>query len=210
MALTGLNTYVAGATLTAAQLNSDNTTIAAKFNAGITTADLSASAGIVNTQLANDDYEFVVHLQVKAHEAAAGAWSAVVAHTTLPLAVVALPGSTTDGIAYTVLSASYACLDTGDVAQNTTYKVEWGAFTGAAGAWAATSTVISSNNITSTAAGGMLAGNASLNTTALTLVDANPRFLALFVTAVGTNALDSQGAGLFVTLKLKRTSGLRA
>src|SRR3990167_5633375 len=103
MPLTLTKTWATGDILTAANLNDNFTNVKNKFAAGITTADLSSSAGVLNAQLANSIYEFVVNLEVKPTTAVAPGTS-----TTVPVAVCGLPGSTSDGVGYGILSATAA------------------------------------------------------------------------------------------------------
>jgi len=205
MSLTLPKTWTAGEVLTAADLNTQFDSIEAKFSGAILGTEITAGT-IPNAQLINQYSEFLVNLVVTPTTAVVPPNS-----TTVPLAFMGLPGSTTDGIAYTVLSATGVVKDTGGVGSTVKYKVEWGGFTGAGGAWTAVSTTIAEQTVTSTSAEGILAAVPALTTTALTLSNANPRFLALFITAApGATALDTAYCSVTVTLKLKRTSGLRA
>lgn len=207
MSLTLPKTWSAGEVLTADDLNTQFDAIETKFAGNVSGTELVA-ASVPNSALTYDDYEFLVNLTVSPTTTVNP-----FATTGEIVAVVALPGSTTDGVGYTVLSAAHAMKDTGDAAAVTTYKVEWGAFTGAANTWAATSTIIASGgtggNIVSGTANAYLGGTPALTTTTLPLVDANPSFLALTVVAIGANALNTLYSFLTVTLKLRRTSGLR-
>lgn len=206
MSLTLPKTWTAGEVLTAADLNAQFDAIETKFAGSVLGTEIAAGS-IPNSALTNENYEFIVHLNVKPTTAAAPPTSA-----TVPIHVVALPGSTTEGVSYTVISAAAAIRDTGDVGALVTYNVQWGAFTtGAAKDWTTVATVISSRSFTSASAGGNLSDKPAINSATLALTDdAEPRCLGLFLTAVGANALNTAYASLAVDLKIRRTSGLRS
>jgi hypothetical protein len=169
-------------------------------NGGIDNSNIAASAGIVNSKLANSHYEFVVNLAVQPTTAVAPPTSAAE-----PIAVVGIPGDATDGISYTVLSASYITNAAGS-GGNTTIEVQFGYYN--AGSWTQVgSDVINATNI----AGGteQVSGSLTVSSAGLALSNSQQRFLGLFLTALGTSALDEAHKGLFVTLKIRRTDGLR-
>lgn len=206
MAISGLKTWSDGDALNTTNLNTDKTVLEAKFNAGITTADLSASAGIINAQLANSIYEFEVCL--KAH---AGQWAAASAGNLLDAA--AIPGTTGDGT-YTLQAYSWLCTDCG--AQTGLFRVEWGYYD-ASGTWTVVSTPI--NNVTLTAnsavndtagAGGSTLSTALTLGTSFAAAGTGPRFLALVMDTDDATAFDAEPDFLAVTIRLKRTNGLRS
>jgi len=209
MSLTLPKTWSAGEVLTAADLNAQFDAIETKFSGAILGSEVTAGT-IPNSALINDDYEFLVNLKVQV-AAAAGK---ITSSATMPRAVVGLPGSTTDGTAYTVLSATAFCSDTGNAGDVLTFAVKWGDFTAALGAFTevGAASVITATNITAAAgaANQFQAVKPNITTSALTLTDANARFLALFITANAGAALTVAFSEFSVTLKLKRTSGLRA
>ena len=135
--------------------------------------------------------------------------SAGEAAVTTPCALAALPGTSADGT-YTVISAALGCNDVG--AQDAQYKIQWGSYDGAGNAWTSVQDIVSTFTMTSTA------GNDTPSW--LTLTVANPtltlhattqRFIGLVLATAGTNDMDAAVQNnLCVSLKIRRTSGLRA
>lgn len=174
------------------------------INGNLGDDNLVAGAGIATSKLAARDYEFLVQLKVSPTTAVAPPTSA-----TVPIDVVALPGSASDGYQYTVISGSYYINDDGDLAATTTFEVQLGyATAGPPGAWTQVGTdIVGATNITGSGQGQDSAAVA-IATAAITL-GATPYFLGLFLTALGANALNAAHSFLVVTLKLRRTDGLR-
>lgn len=190
------NDFTGSTTLSAADLDTNFTDVENILNGGLTTANLSGSAGITNSQLANSQFETIVNLSVQLDGG-----STTQPSTSVPLAIVGIPGTSSTGN-WTVKSATLVCTDNG-TAGNTTYKVEFGEIVAAA--WSNVTTIISSNNVASAA---MVSATPTLAATGLTMHASNPRFLALFVTAWATNAMNTANAVFCVSLKLQRTNGL--
>lgn len=186
------------------QIEQNFTDVVNKFNANITTADLSASAGIVNAQLANSLYEFVVTMTVPS-----AMWTA--AEDDDIVAVVGLPEDT-NGTSYTILAADY--LYRGHItaaSSGAEFNVEWGYFN--AGVWTMTSEIVSTLNFT-TGATTSVTANLTLATSTVTTSTTNRHFFAITATdaveGAGTKPMADAEEFLTVTLKLKRTNGLRS
>lgn len=183
------------------QIEENFTDVVSKFSAGITTADLSASAGITNAQLANSHYEVVLNMT-----ASADMWTA--AEDDDIVAVAGLPEDV-DGTSYTIVAANY--LYRGHVTAATSgaeFNVEWGYFN--AGTWTMTSQIVATTNFTAAAS---VTANLTLATSTVTTSTTNRHFFAITATdaveAAGTKPLADQEEFLTVSLKLKRTNGLR-
>jgi hypothetical protein len=175
-----------------------------KFNGGITTSDLSASAGITNAQLANSVYEFVLNMTVTADFWTAAEDNDLAAFAGLP--------EDTNNTSYTIIAADYVYR--GHVTAATSgaeFSVQWGYFN--AGTWTTTSTIVSTTNFT-TGSATSVSANLTLNTTTVTTSTTNRHFFAVLSTDVvegaGTRPLADQEEMLVVSLKLKRTNGLRS
>ena len=187
--------------------------VVGKFSNGITTADLSSAAGITNAQLANSLYEVVVNLTCNAEE-----WQAADAAGDL-LALAAVPGTSSADGTYTGIAYSWACTDCG--AQTGQFRVEWGYFS-TGGTWTVVSTPVSATTLTASSAANNTAGagGATFTTvftlaTDFTAANLGPRFLALVMATDDATAMTTTGSAthpsiLAVTMKLKRTSGLRS
>lgn len=202
MALTITNTTLTNPA-NKTQLQDNFTDIVNKFNAGITNADLSSTAGITNTQLANSIYEFTITLNCTdvVWQSADGAGDI--------LALAGLPGTSGSDGTYTGIVYSWACTDIGS--STGLFRVEWGYFT-AGGVWTVVSTPI--DNITMNAyAGGATFTTAFTLATDFTAANQGPRMFALVMDTDDANALSTTAGTpnfLSVTMKLKRTLGLRA
>ena len=202
MAITGLKTWTDADLVTTANLNVNTTVLEAKFNQGLTTADSSATAGYTNAQLANSIYEFTLQLDVKPTTAVQPPTSA-----TIPIAIAMLPGTTNDGIAYTIISGAYAMVDTG-TAGTSTFHYELGFYS--AGTWTPFGSDLTADINVSALGAGLGASSAiPFTTTAITLNASTQYGIGLMLTAIGTNSLNEAHQGLFSTIKLKRTAGLR-
>lgn len=193
------NAFDNAAVLTGLQLD-ENSQAIEDYTASIPGSDLQA-ATIANSKLTNKHYEFLVTLRYQGTN---------VEHATIPRDIVMLPGvSGTEG-SYTVLSASYALIASGTGA--VTFGVQWGYFN--AGTW--TEVTVASADVIAVASTGAVtaagqSGACTILTSALPLnaSAAVPYGLGLIVTGDGN--LDTSIANwLSVTLKLKRTDGLRA
>lgn len=171
-------------------------------NGGLDNDNFHATAGIGTAKLAARDYEFLVHLQVQPEVAQPGTSS------TVPLCVVGLPGDLADGVSYRALSANYYIIDDG-TAGAVKFKVEYGY--AAANVWVPVGgDIISTVAKASGGANGEQSGDLTINTTGMTTDDTHRYFLALFLEApLDVTALTNAYSGLFVTLKLRRTDGLR-
>ena len=181
-----------------------------KFSAGITTSDLSASAGITNAQLANSIYEVVLNLQCTDV-----VWQSADAAGDR-LAYVSIPGTSSGDGTYTGMSYNWVCTDCG--AQTGIFRVEWGYFS-SAGAWTVVSTPIDDITLVANSAVNDTAGaGGAAFTTVFTLAsdytaaNQGPRMFALVMDTDDTTALSTTAGTpnfLSVTMKLKRTNGLR-
>jgi len=207
MAIVGLKTWASSDALNTTNLNNDTTVLEAKFSAGITTADLSSSAGLVNAQLANSIYEVIVNLQ-----GSSPAWAAATAGTAI--AYASIPGTSSADGTYTGIAYSWFCTDCG--AQTGKFRVEWG-YINAAGAWTVVSTPIAATTLIANSAandtGG--AGGAAFSTaftlgTSFVAAGLGPRVFALVMDTDDGTAISAEPGILAVTLKLKRTNGLRS
>jgi hypothetical protein len=187
------------------QIEQNFTDVVSKFNANITTSDLSASAGITNAQLANSIYEVVCPMTVNSATWTAAADNDIVAVCGLP--------EDANGTSYTVIAADY--LYNSPVTAASTgaeFSVVWGYYNG--GTWTTTSTIVSTFNFTSLGAATSVTANLTLNTSAVTTSTTNRHFFAIRATdvveAAGTRPMANAREYLTVTLKLKRTNGLRS
>ena len=144
--------------------------------------------------------EFVVNFQIRSAD--------ILASSATPSAVVGLPGSTTDGTSYTVISGSWFCSDVGDETQD--FTLTHGYFHASTAAWTVVDTIhaetnLSGNNGANTAGQGSIA-----DTTAMTLSDSQEQCIGInFPNATGTGFLSATSDFLSVTLKVRRTNGLR-
>ena len=196
----------------------DKTEIEANFqavedhhNAGHTTADLTADAGILNAQLANSIYEVLVNLVCTDV-----VWQSADAAGDI-LALASIPGTSGGDDTYTGIAYNWACTDCG--AQSGLFRIEWGYFD-SAGAWQVVSTPINDVTLTSNSAANNTAGasGAAFSTvlslaTDYTPANQGPRMLALVMDTDDATALSTTAGTpnfLSVTLKLKRTLGLRS
>lgn len=192
------------------QIEANFADVTAKFNAGITTSDISSTAGITNAQLANSIYEVVVNLQCDdvVWQSANGAGDI--------LAFASIPGTSGSDGTYTGIAYNWVCTDCG--AQTGLFRVEWGYYS-AAGAWTVVSTPINDITLVANSAANDTAGAGGATfTTAFTLAtdftaaNQGPRMFALVMDTDDATALTTTAgapAFLSVTMKLKRTSGLR-
>jgi len=187
----------------------DKAEIEANFNAteavvnNLDNSNIAATAGIANSKLDANDYEFVMNLEVKPTTAVAPGVSA-----TIPIAVCGLPGTTTDGAAYTVLSGTWYITDDGTLAGTTTFNVELG-YGGAGPNWTQVGAdIVSATSITGSGEN-QQSGALAINTSAITLHASTQYFLALFLTVIDATALNTAYSHLDITLKLRRTDGLR-
>lgn len=176
------------------EIEENFTDVVNKFSAGITTADLSASAGILNAQLANSYYEFLVKFQIRmTDETTAPAGEELVDY-------VPLPNLATDG-PYTIVACDYYISDRGD-AGNTTVTIASG--TVASGAFDTTADTVHVNaqTIASGTDGQDVVGTFTVADSTIP-ASANNRVLRMIVT-LATNALTAAGDTLVVTMKLKK------
>jgi hypothetical protein len=182
-----------GQIVDATDINENFADIATKFG-NIDNSDVKSAAGIDVAKLSAQNYEFVVNLEIKPTTAVAPGTSA-----TIPIAMVGLPAIlTTD--TFTIVDMSYAITDSGDAAATTTFNVSWGSFI--AGVWTATSSILNATNIT----GGTAMQSAAITPTASSITGSTgtERFIALFLTAIGANALNTAYSSLVVSIRLKR------
>ena len=181
------------------ELQENFTDIVNKFSAGITTADASSSAGFTNAQLANPHYELLVKLQIRMTDAGT-ALSALQLVDYFPI-----PNLATDG-PYTIDSCEYYHTDIGAIA-NTTISIASG--TVAAGAFSVTTTHVNAQTIAFGTDNNDAVGSLTVATASIP-ASANNRVLRMIVTLGNADILSTIGDTLVVTLKLKRTSGLRS
>lgn len=186
------------------EIEENFTDVVNKFSAGITTSDLSSSAGITNAQLATSNYEFVLNMTVSSAMWTAAEDDDIVAAAGLP--------EDTNGTSYTILAADY--FYRGHITAATAgaaFNVEWGYFN--AGAWTQTgSDIISSTDL---AAGTTSSStNLTINTSTVTTSTTNRHFFVVTSTdaveGAGTKPFADPEEYLTVSLKLKRTNGLRS
>lgn len=192
---------------------SDSTKIDANFNAvvskfgNIDNADIKAAAGIDISKLSASHFEVVFNLCLTANNAIPAA------NANRPLVLCAVPQDDTTS-SYLTTSYAWACTDSGTAGTTTTFKVEYGSFTGAGNIWVNHQTILAATSIPTVV--GTRPESAG-NTVAVTLSQAvggsivAPRFIGLFFTAVGAGFLDpaATGESFTFTLKAKRTLGLR-
>jgi hypothetical protein len=202
-------TWTDATVLTAADLNQNFADLVAYTNGNILGSDI-ASSSVANDRLVNQYSEFLVELRVNGG-------TTPTASATVPFAAVGLPGTlTTDGNSYTVISATAATTDCGHIGNTITFSVQLGSFTGANQLWVNSLGAMNVINATTLTAAGadhspQQAPLIAPTTLTLPLVDANPSYLALFITSItAANPLSTAGSFLSVTLKLRRTNGLRS
>lgn len=180
------------ASKTEVQENFDN--ILTLVNGGLDNDNFVALGGLETSKLVARDYEFLVPLTAIAWGTAGQV-----------AAVCAIPGSTTDGAAYTVLSAEYFVLEAGG-SGSPAFDVDFGYYSG--GVWQQTSIIINAEVFTANTGE---TGSCTINTSTISLSN-NQNYFRLLVDTAGTTVLASIGANemLNVTLKLRRTDGLRS
>jgi hypothetical protein len=202
MGLLTLTYPTLSATANKAEVETDLAEITTVINGGLDNSNLAASAGIETSKLAARDYEFLSSLNVQPTTAVQPPSS-----STVPIAICGLPGTSSDGAAYTVISGTYLCTDPG-TAGNTAVNIQLGYLDATTGTWTTVSTIVASFNIAGAATN--RSGAVTIGTSAITLHASIQYFLGLFITAYGdASTLDSAHSILNVTLKLRRTSGLR-
>jgi hypothetical protein len=177
------------------------------INGNLANDNIIAGAGIETSKLAARDYEFVVRLAVHSAPAAAPPPDRPPASATVPIAVCSLPGLSTEGGAYTVLSGGWYISDDGDAAATTTFSVQLG-YAGGGPGWTTVATTVAATNITGSGQN-QQSGALVIGTAAISLHAATAYHFGLFLTALGANALNAAHSHLDVTLKLRRTDGLR-
>lgn len=200
MAISGLKTWANGDALTPTNMNADKAVLEAKFNGGIETGDL-ADGCATNAKLANDDYEIVLNLSV-----IGSVWDDSAVDDVLAMA--GLPDDTNDE--YTLIKAieHVYCGTGGGATGDGKYRLEWGYFN--AGAWTTEGTVVVDNHsLVATAA---TKGYSAALTPAVTSFtqDTTKRLLFAIVMDADDTTFDDLSDILTVSLKLKRTSGLRS
>lgn len=159
----------------------------------IVNADISSSAGIATSKLAARDYEVIINLQAIGW----GTAGQVVALCALPY------DNAADG--YTVLGAEYYIQEAGG-SGSPAFDVQFGYATG--GSWVTSTTVIDAETFT---ANTTETGTCTIDSSTITLSATNQNFFRLVVDTAGTTVFASPAADemLCVTLKLRRTNGLR-
>lgn len=171
--------------------------------------NIAPNAGIGITKLEAYNYEFVVPLVVQSDGAAAPP----LVRANFPNCVVAIPGSDAEGVSYTPISASYYMTDAGNAAATSTYKVTVGyAGSGGAATWTTVQTIISAVNstITSQGAGNLqMSGDVLIDTSAIPLHASIQYFIGLELLTLAAGSFTTAWDLLAVTLKMRRTSGLR-
>jgi hypothetical protein len=189
-----------------AQVDQNFADVETALNGGLTTANLSTSAGITNSQLANSIYEIVIPITIHGTDLDASP-------LTVPIAVASIPDATGSDGSYTCIGYSWVATENGGAGTTTTFKVEWGSFTGASNAWTAHATILAATSIPTVSgtrpesSGGAvsvaLSGSGSAST---------PRFIGLIFTAADASFLGTFSKDYIFnfTLKVKRTNGLRA
>jgi hypothetical protein len=172
------------------------------LNGGIDNDNIAASAGIDITKLAAYNYEFLVAMHV---------WSASVLRpavsATIPICTVALPGTTSDGVAYTILSGAWYISDDGDAAAQTIFDVRVG-HAEAGAVWTTITTPVAAKTITGVG-NTQQSGALTIAVPAITLDAAIQYHFGLFLTTLDATPLTAEFSHLDVTLKLRRTDGLR-
>lgn len=188
------NTFSAGATIVAADLNANFSALETAITGNLTETSLSASTRLPNSKLANDDFTFGVDLQFRTG-AGGSAW---IATPSTVNAVAGLAYDATEGVtAYSIIGATYAARQSTAAVPN--FRVEWGYYNGAV--WTVTTTVVNNTNLPNgTSAGGTLTLAASSISTHAT----NVNHLAIVAGNSGTAGFATAGDYLTVHLKLKR------
>lgn len=208
MAFSITKTWVSGEVLTHTDLNASFDEVENVLNGGLTSANLSSSAGITNAQLANSHYEMWIELGFR------GVRATVVAadSATTPQIIMPLPGTTTDGTSYTVISGAWWCSDCG--AQTDDFDVVYGYYnTANPPVWQNLVTIATVTNAPSRSTVNDQVGHG-----ALTIASAGPLVFSAYAPGMlgvrftqteatfCSNATDS----FRVCLKLRRTDGLRS
>jgi len=176
--------------------------VASTVNGALDTGNMSGTAGFTNSQLANSDYEFLVHFSFNNADIAA------VDGTTTPAFLVAIPGTSTDGT-YTVLSGAWTCRDVGGQTQD--FTVTWGNFNADGSTWDVTTTIATVTNLAGLGGANTVGhGSITISGATLTLEASDPMFIGVnFPNAIDGTVLSAATDRLDITLKLRRTDGLR-
>ena len=201
------NTFTGAATLNAAQLDTNFSSLAS-YTAAIPGTDLQ-SGSIPNAQLTNAFYDFSVNLQFTNPATT----SIAALSTVLPCALYGLPELAT-ATSYSVTSASYCCTNAG-TAGSCQFHVEYGYFL--ANAWTSliggSAYIIAATTLTGGGGTVRVSGTPTITTTAIPGASGvtTKGFLALFITGtIDASFLNTMGNCLSVSLNLKRTGGLRS
>jgi hypothetical protein len=191
MAFTVTNTFTTGTPVVAADVNQNFDDVESLLNAGLTTANLNASAGITNGQLANDDFEFVLGIQLDGTELLKG--------TTGFIVVGAVPYDSTGGTGgYTILGIEHMTYAVTGGLTAAVFTLNYGNHTDGF-------TAIKTGITTGTASGQT---RETGFTSTIAISATRPNFFVLDVTTAGVTwaLVDSWQ----LSIKLKRTNGLRA
>jgi hypothetical protein len=189
MSLTVTNPVLGTGLADSTKIDQNFADVVSKFGA-IDNSDISASAAIDISKLSANNFELIFPLSFSGTPTASG---------TVPIAVCGVPQDDTTS-SYLTTAYDFVCMVPPSAGVNT-FKVEYGSW--AVGNWVSAATVLGATTVTNTTV------TPVSNTVAVTLpnsgVVATSRFVALFVTAVGTWT----GGAMNFTLKCKRTTGLR-
>lgn len=203
MAIVGLRDWATGETITATKLNDDRGVIEAKFSTGIVSSDI-ADGAITNGKLANKHYEMVLTLRcdgVRFNAAAAGDY----------LDFVGLPADVNEED-YTIEQADFVQYNMtagGGFGGTAEYDIVWGYFGAADSGITVTDTIKDQQATVAVTADQGAAGTIDLDDDEVTTSSTNKHFFALRKHTAEA-AWASADEILVVTLKLKRTDGLRS
>lgn len=198
MSLTITNTFTAGSTIVAADINTNFTDVSNKFG-NIDNSDIKSGAAIDVDKLSAQYQEKDIVLVVHQAQLAAG-WPA--ASATTPLAVIPIPGSNGD-TAWTATDVSWVCTDTGDGAGD--FDVRYGEFN-STGVWTNTASVVTTVSMTNANAANDANDGKALEGGSVSLPFATTsRGLAIMSSAASATTL-AGGTGKFlaVTVTLRR------
>jgi hypothetical protein len=200
-------------TIVASEIEANFTDLVNKFGS-IDDSDIASNAAITITKLAAYNFEFLMNLTLRGPNVAGAAGDdPIVWSTTEPSLVMGLPGTSADGT-YTVISGNWFCTDVGD--QTNDFTLTAGYYdTANPPVWTVDTTIATVTNMPANDAagpnndnGGM--GNITISSGTITLDASDPRFIGInFPNAEGGTFLDDKRDFLSVTLKLRRTDGLR-
>ncbi len=191
MALSIPNTFTAGTTIEAADVNENFSAVASTINGQLTQANLASDAAIPNSKLANSKYETVVGITLVGTERNGS--------TSTNWIFPAMPYDSTEGnTSYTILAIESMTMTVGAV----TAMVADLYYGNATDGWTTIKSGITSGTATTQTA------YSSFSTSTITTSSTRPKFFRLDVTTAGVSFAATDSFSLAV--KLSRANGLRS